>query len=608
MTYFTHICSDDYELRPLLNIADAEPQKVVLLKQETTNNTQPTTEKDTTDNQEKNTQPLSVQICTENRPKSGNIDAEARNEGKTRFALCVENDENPALTALRGGAKPAVPYVKVPKVLRESAIEYAPILENEPCLMALFQCLLFGQQRDESTGQLVIPYAVVFHSFGIDSTCRRDSYRKDNPITANAILTIYRDLVDPAFTASGYHSSGHARTVTSHSIPDRIFEIKEQFMEDPGYYDDYVYLIDGSAANRSNLINRRKRRENEAKEHEPLIQPPAYISRTRRYLNGLSHRFGKWNDIQQAVPVATKEVRELRCVFNSEGKRDSATNALAVIRDYPKPLYLASDYSPRLKADPYNQLMNLKRELRPSFYDEKDVELDLSKAHLACFVKVAESVELAMPVTKQYLRAHLSGEIDLWEEIAGSFNLKLTAATRKAAKRIYAIAYGSSDTEALRQIYNRHAEVSGDPADGFESFHPVLQHPMIKELREVRTKLLEKIEDSGGFEDAAARFIPLYRFEHKKPENRSKSVLAYVNASYEQLLISAAFDEAIAEEKWAKKKDSRRVRFRIWLYQADGFTVRVTRKRDRKRMIKRLQDAVAEKAQELGILTRLEVE
>lgn len=86
-----------------------------------------------------------------------------------------------------------------------------------------------------------------------------------------------------------------------------------------------------------------------------------------------------------------------------------------------------------------------------------------------------------------------------------------------------------------------------------------------------------------------------------------RSVLAYVAASYEQMLVAELF-EATEEMEWAAEKESRQPRFRIWLYQADGVTIRVSSKHKLDTIIDRLQERFNRKAKELGLITRLEVD
>ena len=79
--------------------------------------------------------------------------------------------------------------------------------------------------------------------------------------------------------------------------------------------------------------------------------------------------------------------------------------------------------------------------------------------------------------------------------------------------------------------------------------------------------------------------------------------MAYVNASYEQELMAALFDEAQAE----RDRDGE-TRFKVWLYQADGVTVRIDRRYSHSAQIERLQKTVASRAEELGVPTELEVD
>ena len=79
--------------------------------------------------------------------------------------------------------------------------------------------------------------------------------------------------------------------------------------------------------------------------------------------------------------------------------------------------------------------------------------------------------------------------------------------------------------------------------------------------------------------------------------------MAYVNASYEQELMAALFEEARDE----RERDGQ-TRFEVWLYQADGVTIRIDRRYSHANQIERLQKAVASRAEELGVPTELEVD
>lgn len=463
----------------------------------------------------------------------------------------------------------------------------------------MVQYLLFSDFVDEDTGNLVLPYKQIYRIFGLPPY----NDGKTNPVSTEMLLRLYRDSVDRLFKWDESHSNGKARTVTRCGIPEHILKLADRYRYAPDSFDAFVYLINGRAHNRPNRKRERERREEAVSAHEPTNPPPESAKRMWAYLNGLSHRFFN-RRIKPRIPDAMQVIRERPRLFNTAGKRRATRNALARTWTNPKPMYLFCDNSPRLKADSYNGLMNLKREVRPYFYTERDVELDLSKAHLACFVRVAANLGFDMPVTTRYLRAHQSGEIDLWEELAGTLDLPLKHA-KKAVKRMYAAVYGGDDGEVLRQVSNEYANAAQVPHPGFDPFRPLLKHPLVEEILETSKSIQWNVVANGGLCDASGRFIGMDWFPHK--EYPERTVMSYVAASYELELVAAAFDEAIAE-KLAAEANGRKPKFRIWLYQSDGFTVWVRKRRDIDRVVERLQQAVSKRASELGIITGLDKE
>jgi len=280
------------------------------------------------------------------------------------------------------------------------------------------------------------------------------------------------------------------------------------------------------------------------------------------------------------------------------------------MRIFPQPLYAFCDRFPRLKADYYNQCMNLPSEVLRAMYTPNDYELDLSKAHLGSYAPVARREGIDVPVLEEYLEANLEDDEsllkdgDLWTELASTMELGDLQAARTAAKRAYSAVYGSSRQNLLYQIYQEYAKATGEPPDDFEPLRPILSHPLMQELLETRDKLEAIVTNRGGLEDATGRLIPQEAWDETKDRgDRWRGVLAYVNASYEQELMAAAFDEA-REEKQADGRTD----YKIWLYQADGFTVRVRSRVSHSKRIERLQEAVAERASELAVPTELRVD
>jgi len=100
------------------------------------------------------------------------------------------------------------------------------------------------------------------------------------------------------------------------------------------------------------------------------------------------------------------------------------------------------------------------------------------------------------------------------------------------------------------------------------------------EILDVCGDLQNHINENGGLEDAFGQFTPLSAWNgNKKEENCWRSVLVYVNMSYELTLIYEAFRAAFEEQEWAEEKESCRERSNIWLFQGDRLTIRIDRKR-----------------------------
>jgi hypothetical protein len=93
-----------------------------------------------------------------------------------------------------------------------------------------------------------------------------------------------------------------------------------------------------------------------------------------------------------------------------------------------------------------------------------------------------------------------------------------------------------------------------------DAITPVFEHPLLEEIYRVRDDVAEHINEEGGMVDAFGRRIELSAWDgEKKPENRWRGVLAYVNCTYELALIYECFKLAIEEREWAEAKTSRRV-------------------------------------------------
>jgi hypothetical protein len=540
----------------------------------------------------------------------GNWPAYRRGEPKNRVRLqCLSEQEVEELLSRTPSG--SAPRNVVPTELREDIIEWRPILgESEP-LMALHQLNLMSFRRDDDytydgdCTNVPIYHERIFDSFGLVPQVAYNA-----GLNTGMLLELYRWKVDPELDWTHWHpKKGKSRVIKSHGIPQTIIQKAKELMLTPSDYDDWSILISGKSANRRNWTKTlREERLGLIEDNEPLIDPPESTRRIQSYLNGLKqttfshggHGILRGERLDDAIWEVTSSI-------DSEQRRDEELRKLYWMRKFPQPLYLPCDRFPRLKADYYNQAMNLPSNVLRATYDERDYELDLSKAHLASYVPVARRYGLDVPVLEDYLDANLSGDMDLWTELASVFDTDVmdnAKARRKAVKRAYSAVYGSARQNLLYRILQKYGKVTGHFLDSFDPIEPLLSHPLMEELLATRDKLEVIINDREGLKDADGRFIPLSAWnETKDKENRWRGCMAYVNSSYEQKLMAAALDEAQAELERGSSP-----RFRIWLYQADGVTVRMGSKASHSNQIDRLQNAVADKADELGVPTELEVD
>ncbi|WP_263834378.1 hypothetical protein [Salinibacter sp.] len=527
-----------------------------------------------------------------------------------------------AIEALKSRT-PRGPRLAIPSSLYEKIVRWAPAVGKHEPLAALLQMVFFSRRRDKDwhtekdLAGTPLPHERIFDCFGL-----APSTAYNRGLNAEMLLELYRREVDPDFNWSGWHGNeGKAHVAETHGIPDSIVKETKEIMLSPEEHGDWTYLISGKAAsNRRFTAQLRKNRRQEIETQDPAVEPPPSAKAIQRYLNGLPQTsFGHGRHGIFRPEMLGEAIEAAENQLSQEKRRDQERRKLLWMRTFPQPLYLFCDRFPRLKADRFNQAMNLPSSILRSMYTDRDYELDLSKAHLASYVPVAKREGLRVPTLEQHLEANLAGDEDLleagdlWMDLAMSVDTDVFSdlrALRSAVKRAYAAVYGSSQHNLLHQIYDEYGKLTGRYlSEGHAPLRPLLSHPVMNKLFETRDKLEAIINERGGLKDAHGRFISCSTWEGVKDKgNRWRGVLAYVNASFEQRLMRAALDVAAEEKRWAGQKESRRPKLRIWLYQADGFTVRVGSKASHSRQVERLQSAVAQKAEELGVPTELEVD
>lgn len=271
----------------------------------------------------------------------------------------------------------------------------------------------------------------------------------------------------------------------------------------------------------------------------------------------------------------------------------------------PVPVYALSPWSPRIHARGHN-VTSIPSEVRQHLTARLGwAELDLVHSQLACNA----SLWSLQPVLER-LR---DPEYHFWDDLIrhvggdpvtlrakGDYDRLKTVLKRpvqgvsfmmgpKRVRRLGARPRGTDVAKfegVVREVLGRSAAEVGDA---------LLTHPVIQAMRSGSYRQKWWIEKRGGLRDAFGRRIPLAE-PLKLPQ-----LLAYGTQALELWLLMPAVEIAIAE---AQKREAE---FQILVWQRDGFTIKA---RDPSRLrthVVRLQQAIAERAEQAGIPTRLDL-
>lgn len=512
-----------------------------------------------------------------------------------------------------------VPDKPRPTKLYNDIIEWRPILEWSQPLMAIYQLILTSTLRDDNAA---IELDCTGMPLACELICGAFGYAKQAAwnagLNAGIFLELYQSYVDSDLTWSDWnHQQNRARVVLNHSIPQAIMDDEIEFMATPEAQRDRTFLLSGSGASTADALRpERDKRRRAVDENKPIVPAPESALMMKEYLNGLnrvnvfshgSHGVFTEDTIQRMIQTAKEEIPE-------EQRRRMELEKIYGIRSFPKPLYAACDRSPRLRADAHNQVMNVHTPIRRAIYDpDKDIEFDLDKAHLTSYIPTVRRQNIETPLLDKYLEASTSGDTsllergDLWWELAcacDTAEFDDMEALRNAVKRIYSVPYGMERSRVLHMIAKDYDLYTGHYPETHKPLEPILSHPLVEELLATREKLKTIINDQGGLRDANGRFIELSHWNETKTKgDRWRGLMSYVNASFETEVVAAPFEEA-AEEK----ANDAITKWKIWLYQGDGFTVRVGSQGTRSVVEKRLKTAVAERARKYGVPTKLTID
>ena len=276
-----------------------------------------------------------------------------------------------------------------------------------------------------------------------------------------------------------------------------------------------------------------------------------------------------------------------------EGDQDlgvrHARATLQAVETCPKPFYEPKLKTPRLFASSSLQLLN--REVRAILVQDW-IPLDLRSAQLAVCAREWEVGPLLN---------FLEDGGDIWEELTSWMGLPKPV----IKKALYALSFGARaqwivgrPPSTLNNALAQETGLSEKKAD--RARHKLMSHPLMRTLIEARDRRIEEIKSEGLIEDCFGSVMTLPSHESRtgNEKNTVLTLLAAESSAIEMQLLWPAFKEVMGKEGQCK----------IMLYTFDGFYIKPADPRRRGTWTRKLQAAVDDQADALGIPTCLERE
>ena len=430
----------------------------------------------------------------------------------------------------------------------------------------LLHYLLLGKR--DSTNKLPVPHKLILEIEGIENS---STYRGASMPFLEVWKQYFSDHGIGDLNITEHHSDGRTRTL----YPDfDNEELKALITDELNQFRPVNELVDFKTGRA--LSERRVRREAE----EDALANVEGASQLRRYQmpNDIQLIHDYLNERHKnlfttALNNHFEEALELAYTY-TEQAREKALDTLTAIKILPKPFYKFGDTVLRLSPVGYS-LVTVAGELR-GILTKDWIELDLKNAQIAVLAMLWGMEELI-----EWLRNGNSWWDYLFQELGEEETPQVKDALKTAT---YSLCFGMKEHNIKSGKRNDLDTWGRDYGSRF------IQIPWVRKLLIKRDEALEAISRDGQAIDAYERAIDL------DSRTNNRSVLASVAQSYEQKLIAKCFQHAQDNEN----------KYKIVLYQYDGFSIKVTDNSRRNAIVRELQQLVEEAAIELNIPTRLE--
>lgn len=456
--------------------------------------------------------------------------------------------------------------------LRCELYDRLPGLVKDAGYPRLLVYLLSGGQRDEETGETVIPARLLAEFGGVVT-----QYEQNN-FDAGAFLRAFQRDVLPGFRFSDKWSKVEkkARVVTRLGVPEEVLVL----------WADAAGAVARGEEKAVDVVSGRVRTRQTAVEDDlvdlmtvekALKSNPGVADATRAVIG--YHNSQSPKAFSSAVRRRMPEALAVAEGLEKEKSLAATLAALDSIGLFPKPLLKPVESSARaFSVRP--SLLTVKGKVRRVFTQDW-VDYDLKSAQFAIVAK-----EWRIPELQEFLASGAS----VWQTL--SAELGLPAAKKKSLKdATYSLVFGG-ERKGIADAFDKD---SGIPGIG----NRFLSLPLIQCVYRAREREMDHLLDTAyeGW-TALGKRIPIPSVSDRMKRKRvARSILAQQAQALELLLLMPVYGLASETDQ-----------FQVMLYQFDGFTVKYRDRRSCAFWHRRIIESVDSNAQSFGIQTRLDCE
>jgi len=461
--------------------------------------------------------------------------------------------------------------------------------------------VVMTMHQEEPDQRIVFPREAVAACIGLPiDRCRgKDAAGKRLDDFIERVLpaaerVIYKYLIGEANSIAGVHEA----------VSEEIISLRDQEWKAGITGRRWVYPAWSEDEREMTPTRKTRKRKEYVRGLTTLMEENDHVNCQRKLLNYLSshhgnsfviknreERYQAARGVLDEYPAGTEEEKR--------AKRKLSRDLRGVVID-PFPLYRpATDENGSVRLVPRPPSLatipkKMRRTLQPDW-----IEMDLSQAHLA----IAAGEWGLDEVTERLEASHEGGERSIWRDLHRHTECERHGIPQSKAKRgfksaLYALLYGAAPANIYKAVKDSYAEKSDldDPDLPDSVLKRFGSHSVIKRLYVGREKRIKEMGEAEVAEDIFGREL------HYDPDSHEeiRSVLSKLAQSIELKLLEPVVDAVVEESE----RDH--PRFKVLLWQHDGFSFRPAQSRDEELWIRRLKKRVDEANTKYP--TRLEVD